>query len=83
MKPFFRRNTLCIARKKWCTAGGKDPLLGRVDGFQIDPSIGRDFIRTHYFFKIAKKHIHTLLIFYDYATIKHSIQIGYKEGGLL
>ena len=23
---------------KWCTAGGKDPLFGRVDGFQIDPN---------------------------------------------
>ncbi len=22
---------------KWCTADGKDPLFGRVDGFQIDP----------------------------------------------
>ena len=25
-------------KEKWRTAGGKDPLLGRVDGFQIDPS---------------------------------------------
>ncbi len=24
---------------KWCTAGGKDPLFGHVDGFQIDPKI--------------------------------------------
>ena len=24
---------------KWCTADGKDPLFGRVDGFQIDPKI--------------------------------------------
>ena len=23
---------------KWCTADGKDPLFGRVDGFQIDPN---------------------------------------------
>ena len=23
---------------KWCTAGGKDPLFGHVDGFQIDPN---------------------------------------------
>ena len=23
---------------KWCTADGKDPLFGRVDGFQIGPS---------------------------------------------
>ena len=37
MKPFFCRNTLRIARKKWCPAGGKDPLFGRVDGFQIGP----------------------------------------------
>jgi len=22
---------------KWCTAGGKDPLFGHVDGFQIGP----------------------------------------------
>ena len=28
---------------KWCTAGGKDPLFGHVDGFQIDPknSLGK------------------------------------------
>ena len=24
---------------KWCTAGGKDPLFGHVDGFQIDPKL--------------------------------------------
>ena len=23
---------------KWCTAGGKGPLFGHVDGFQIGPS---------------------------------------------
>ena len=43
---------------KWCTAGGKDPLFGRVDGFQIDPKRTTDtsqmaaeiktlFIRNH------------------------------------
>ena len=26
-------------KEKWRTAGGKDPLLGRVDGFQIDPNV--------------------------------------------
>ena len=26
-------------KEKWRTAGGKDPLLGRVYGFQIDPCI--------------------------------------------
>ena len=34
----FCRNALGIASKKWCPAGGKDPLFGRVDGFQIDPN---------------------------------------------
>ena len=24
---------------KWCTAGGKDPLFGHVDGFQIDHNL--------------------------------------------
>ena len=24
-------------KEKWCTAGGKGPLFGRVDGFQIGP----------------------------------------------
>jgi len=24
---------------KWCTAGGKDPLFGHVDGFQIGPKM--------------------------------------------
>ena len=28
-------------KKKWCTAGGKDPLFGRVDGFQIGPTFAR------------------------------------------
>ncbi|MEE1455739.1 MAG: hypothetical protein UF383_00955, partial [Oscillospiraceae bacterium] len=28
---------------KWCTAGGKDPLFGHVDGFQIDPKRIRSF----------------------------------------
>ncbi len=28
-------------KEKWCTAGGKDPLFGHVDGFQIDPKIFR------------------------------------------
>ena len=26
-------------KEKWRTAGGKDPLFGHVDGFQIDPKI--------------------------------------------
>ena len=26
-------------KKKWCPAGGKGPLFGRVDGFQIDPNM--------------------------------------------
>ena len=25
-------------KEKWRTAGGKDPLFGHVDGFQIDPN---------------------------------------------
>ena len=27
---------------KWCTAGGKDPLFGHVDGFQIDPNFNAE-----------------------------------------
>ena len=30
-------------KKKWCPAGGKDPLFGRVDGFQIDPNDSGEF----------------------------------------
>ena len=26
-------------KEKWRTAGGKDPLFGHVDGFQIGPKI--------------------------------------------
>ena len=29
---------------KWCTAGGKDPLFGHVDGFQIDPNLPQFFL---------------------------------------
>ena len=33
---------------KWCTAGGKDPLFGRVDGFQIDPKFYVDSARKNF-----------------------------------
>jgi len=39
MKPFFSQEYFVYCKEKWCTAGGKDPLFGRVDGFQIDPNI--------------------------------------------
>ena len=29
---------------KWCTASGKDPLFGHVDGFQIDPNLPQLFL---------------------------------------
>ena len=29
-------------KEKWCTAGGKDPLFGRVNGFQIDPKMAKE-----------------------------------------
>ena len=45
MKPFFRRNTLCIARENGAQQAEKDPLFGRVDGFQIDP------MQAHYYYK--------------------------------
>ena len=34
----FPREYFVYCKGKWCTAGGKDPLFGRVDGFQIDPN---------------------------------------------
>ena len=37
----FPREYFVYCKGKWCTAGGKDPLFGRVDGFQIDPKIFR------------------------------------------
>jgi len=49
MKPFFQEYS-AYCKKKWCPAGGKDPLFGRVDGFQIDPKYPdyelRDSART-------------------------------------
>ena len=33
----FSREYFVYCKEKWRTAGGKDPLFGRVDGFQIDP----------------------------------------------
>ena len=35
----FLREYFVYYKGKWCTAGGKDPLFGHVDGFQIDPKI--------------------------------------------
>ena len=34
-------------KEKWRTAGGKDPLFGHVDGFQIDPKILKKDFRQH------------------------------------
>ena len=34
----FSRKYFVYCKKKWRTAGGKDPLFGRVDGFQIGPN---------------------------------------------
>ena len=35
----FPQEYFVYYKGKWCTAGGKDPLFGHVDGFQIDPKI--------------------------------------------
>ena len=35
----FPQKYFVYCKGKWCTADGKDPLFGRVDGFQIDPKI--------------------------------------------
>ena len=33
----FPQEYFVYCKGKWRTAGGKDPLFGHVDGFQIDP----------------------------------------------
>ena len=35
----FPQEYFVYYKGKWCTAGGKDPLFGHVDGFQIDLKI--------------------------------------------
>ena len=35
----FPQEYFVYYKGKWCTAGGKGPLFGHVDGFQIDPKI--------------------------------------------
>ena len=35
----FPQEYFVYYKGKWCTAGGKDPLFGHVDGFQIGPNI--------------------------------------------
>ena len=35
----FPQEYFVYCKEKWRTAGGKDPLFGHVDGFQIDPKI--------------------------------------------
>ena len=35
----FSQKYLLYFKEKWCPAAGKDPLLGHVDCFQIDPNI--------------------------------------------
>ena len=37
----FLQEYSAYCKKKWCPAGGKDPLFGRVDGFQLDPITDR------------------------------------------
>ena len=40
----FSQEYFVYCKEKWRTAGGKDPLFGHVDGFQIDPKIfSKDF----------------------------------------
>ena len=34
----FPQEYFVYYKGKWCTAGGKDPLFGHVDGFQIGPN---------------------------------------------
>ena len=35
----FPQEYFVYYKGKWCTAGGKDPLFGHVDGFQIGPKL--------------------------------------------
>ena len=35
----FPQEYFVYYKGKWCTAGGKDPLFGHVDGFQIGPKM--------------------------------------------
>ena len=42
----FLQEYSAYCKKKWCPAGGKDPLFGRVDGFQIDPNTNVTTILT-------------------------------------
>ena len=55
-------------KEKWRTAGGKDPLFGQVDGFQIDP-------------KIFKKDFNSLkgILFYETCFVI-SFLINHKTG---
>ena len=46
-------------KEKWCTADGKDPLLGRVDGFQIDPKIFRKDFNQEIVSKYIRRSFHT------------------------
>ena len=34
----FPQEYFVYCKEKWRTAGGKDPLFGHVDGFQIGPN---------------------------------------------
>ena len=45
----FLQEYFVYCKEKWCTADGKGPLFGRVDGFQIDP--------RHYGNRFGKKKI--------------------------
>ena len=37
MCKLFFAGSLVYLKEKWCRTAGKDPLLGHVDDFQIDP----------------------------------------------
>ena len=39
----FPREYFVYCKEKWRTAGGKDPLLGHVDGFRRDPRVRQDW----------------------------------------
>ena len=39
MQAILTQKYLVYFKEKWSRTAGKDPLLGHVDGFQIDPNL--------------------------------------------
>ena len=73
----FPQEYFVYYKGKWCTAGGKGPLFGHVDGFQIDPKSISIFI----YFKEETRMIRILFICHGSIAVKAKVLDSLANSG--